>query len=430
MENLKNTLLRQNNHWQSDYKKIEYTERELIKEVDFNSKFIEIITGVRRSGKSTILNILIDKLIFNKKISPKSILFINFDAPIFTPYYKKAQNLYEIIDQAEVILNKKIDYIFLDEIQNIELWEKWVKEVYDTKLFKKIIITGSNSQLLESQYISRLSGRYFSHINFPFSFKEYLQSKNIKYYKNEIDNYPIKNKLIKNFQNYLKTGGFPEVVIENNLSILENYYKTIILKDVIDNNQIKQKVTLKELAYYLITNYTSFFSYTKLGKYLNTNENTIKDYVEYLKNAYIFYELKKFDYSIKKQNINNKKIYCIDNGLISQVAFNFSKDKGKLLENYVFLELIRRKKDVYYYNNDFECDFLIKKDKKINQAIQVCYDINKDNEKREIKGIKKVLDKYNLSQAIIINEKEDKTINIENKKIVLKPAWKWSLENY
>ncbi len=430
MENLKNTLLRQNKHWQSDYKKIEYTKRDLAEKVNFSSKFIEIITGVRRSGKSTILNILIDKLIFNHKVSPKSILFINFDAPIFTPYYKNAQDLYNIIDQAEIILNKKIDYIFFDEIQNIELWEKWVKEVYDTKLFKKIIITGSNSQLLESQYISRLSGRYFSHINYPFSFKEYLHAKNIEYHQNEIDNYSIKNKLIKNFDNYLKIGGFPEVVIENNLSILENYYKTIILKDVIDNNQIKQKVTLKELAYYLITNYSSFFSYTKLGKNLNTNENTIKDYIEHLKSAYIFYDLKKFDYSIKKQNINNKKIYCIDNGLINQVAFNFSKDKGKLLENYIFLELKRRACDLFYYSNDFECDFLVKKNRKIEQAIQVCYNINKDNEKREIRGVLKVLDKYNLNKAIIITEKNDDIINIDKKKITLKPAWKWSLENY
>ncbi len=430
MENLKNSLLRQNNHWQSDYKKIEYIKRDLVDKVDFNSKFIEIITGIRRSGKSTILNILIDKLIFDKKVSAKSILFINFDAPVFTPYYKKAQNLYEIIDQAEIILNRKIDYIFFDEIQNIELWEKWVKEAYDTKLFKKIFISGSNSQLLEGQYISRLSGRYFSHINYPFSFKEYLEAKKLKYHQSDIDNYSIKNKLIKNFDNYLKIGGFPEVVIENNLNILENYYKTIILKDVIDNNQIKQKVTLKELAYYLITNYTSFFSYTKLGKHLNTNENTIKDYIEHLKNAYIFYDLKKFDYSIKKQNINNKKIYCVDNGLINQVAFNFSKDAGKLLENYVFLELKRRNSDLFYYSNDFECDFLVKSNKKIEEAIQVCYDFNNENEKREIRGLIKVMEKHDLKKAIIINEKVDKIIKIDNKNIILKPAWKWSLENY
>jgi len=430
MENLNNTLLRQNKHWQKNYKKNNYVNRELIKNINFNSKFIEIITGIRRSGKSTILNILIDNLIFNKNIEPKSILSINFDSPTFIPYYRKVQNLYDIINQAEVLLDRKIKYLFFDEIQNIELWEKWIKEVYDEKIFKKIILTGSNSQLLESQYISRLSGRYFSHVNFPFSFKEYLTIKKIDYQLNEIDNYPIQHKLIKAFKDYLKVGGFPEVLIDNNSNILESYYKTIILKDVIDNNQIKQKTTLKELAYYLITNYTSFFSYNKLSKNLHTNENTLQEYIEHLKNSYIFSDLKKFDYSIKKQNINNKKIYCIDNGLINQIAFNFSKDEGKLLENYVFIELSRRQSDLFYYSNSFECDFLIKEGSKITQAIQVCYDLNKNNEKREINGLIKVMNKYNLNQSIIINQKRDETIKIDNKKIVLVPAWKWSLENY
>ena len=152
----------------------EYIGREIIKDLKLKSGFVEVITGVRRSGKSVIFNILVDNLIQKKRVPPKKILMVNFDNPSFIPFYKNAERLDEIIGEAEALAQTKIKYLFLDEVQNIELWEKWVKAKYDQKIFKKIFITGSNSNLLANRYISRLSGRYFSHINYPFSFKEFL----------------------------------------------------------------------------------------------------------------------------------------------------------------------------------------------------------------------------------------------------------------
>ncbi|MCF7794993.1 ATP-binding protein [Patescibacteria group bacterium] len=428
MYKIKETIIRQNKHWDENYQSKSYIKRDLLDRVNFDSKFIEIITGVRRSGKSTILNILIDNLIFIKKIEARKILFLNFDSPSFISIYKHPQELSKVVDEAETTTGTNIEYLFLDEIQNIEYWEKWIKEVYDLNKFKKIIITGSNSRLLEGEFISRLSGRYFSHINYPFSFKEYLRFKGQNFYDDEINNYQIKNKLIKNFNTYLYQGGFPEAVIDNNLSILENYYKTIILKDVIDNNQIEEKVTLKELAYYLITNYTSLFSYNKLADYLNKHDGIIKNYISFLQNAYIFTELKKFDFSLKKQNINNKKIYAVDNGLITQVGFNFSQDKGKLLENLVFLELQRRQQTVFYYSNNNECDFLVKDNKSINQAIQVVYDLNQKNRDRELAGIFEAMEKFDVKNGLIITYNHEETVTIDGKKISIIPAWKWILE--
>ncbi|MEA2088301.1 MAG: ATP-binding protein [Patescibacteria group bacterium] len=427
---LKNTILEQNSYWSNKKKQEEYITRDIIKDFRIKSNFIEVITGVRRSGKSTIFNILIQKLIQKGKADPKEILFINFDDPNFIPFYKNVQKLDEIINVAEIITQSKIKYLFLDEVQNIELWEKWVKAKYDQKIFKKIFITGSNSKLLESQYISRLSGRYFSHFNQPFSFKEFLKFYKQDYYKKDVDIFLIKNKLIALFNKYLKQGGFPEMIIDNNKNILKIYYQTILLKDVIDNNKIRDSFNLKQIAYFLITNITCFFSYNNIAKSLGIHESTVKEYIEYLKESYLFDELRKYDFSLKKQNINKRKIYCADNGLINQIGFSFSKNNGRYLENLVFINLKRRKKECFYHNNKYECDFVIKDGLKIKEAIQVCYEINDQNQTREFNGLKEAMEAYKLKKGTIITYNQEKIIKEDNKIITLIPAWNWLLKNF
>jgi len=387
-----------------------------------------VITGVRRSGKSVIFNILVDNLIQKKRVPPKKILMVNFDNPSFIPFYKNAERLDEIIGEAEALAQTKIKYLFLDEVQNIELWEKWVKAKYDQKIFKKIFITGSNSNLLTNRYISRLSGRYFSHINYPFSFKEFLLFYGQEYHKEHVNNFPIKHKLIGLFRRYLKQGGFPEVAVENDLEILKVYYQTILLKDVIDNNKIRDSFNLKQIAYFLVTNATSFFSCNNIAKNLGVNESTVKEYIEYLKQAYLFDELKKYDVSVRKQNINKRKIYCVDNGLIGRIGFSFSENNGRYLENLVFIELKRRKKECFYHAGKYECDFVIKEENKIKSAIQVCYEINKENEARELSGLFEAVDAYGLKKGIVITYNQDRVTNQGNKKITLLPAWRWLLE--
>ena len=426
---LKNTILEQNLHWRGKKIKNEYIHRDIINTIKLKSNFIEVITGVRRSGKSTIFDILIEDFIQKLKIQPKEILTINFDNPNFIPFYQNVQKLDEVIDTAEILTQSKIKYLFLDEIQNIELWEKWVKAKYDQKIFKKIFITGSNSKLLESQYISRLSGRYFSHFNQPFSFQEFLKFHGQDYYKKYADNFLIKNKLIALFSKYLKQGGFPEAVICNDQDILKTYYQTILLKDVIDNNKIRNSFNLKQIAYFLITNATCFFSYNNIAKNLKIHENTVKEYIEYLKQSYLFDELKKYDFSLKKQNANKRKIYCADNGLINQIGFNFSKNNGRYLENLVFTELKRKKKERFYHSNKYECDFVIKEGLKIKEAIQVCYELNSKNQNRELNGLREAMTAYKLKKGIIITYNQDKIIKENKKTIILIPAWRWLLEN-
>lgn len=432
--NLEDTILEQNQHWREKDIAKNYTSRDLLEEIKLSSKFIEIITGVRRSGKSTIFNLLISNLINQKKVDPKEILLINFDHPVFIPYYGKVNDLDKIVEQAQILTKNKIKYIFLDEIQNIDLWEKWIKAKYDAGVFRKIFVSGSNADLLESQYITRLSGRYFAHINFPFSFKEFLRAKGQIYYSDYTKNYSIKYKLIPLFNEYLKLGGFPEVVIDSGKDILTSYYQTIILKDVIASNQIRDVYGLKQTAYHLISNVANLFSYNQIGKDLDIHESTIAEYIEHLKQAYLFEDLKKFDYSTKAQNRNPRKIYCIDNGLIERVALNFSLNYGRYLENLVFLELKRRFGDYYYHSRENECDFVVA-DKnnqgktKIKQAFQVCYTITQKNKERELQGLLEAMKDYNLSRGVILTYNQNDTIRTKGKEIAITPVWRWLLEN-
>jgi len=222
-KNIENTLIKQNPHWKSVQEKSQYIKRDFLRNINLNSKFIEIIVGVRRGGKSTAFKIFIDSLIQQKKAKAREILFLNFDNPNFTSLYDNVGDLDLLIEQAEVLTGYKIKYLFLDEIQNINLWEKWVKAAYDQNDFKKIFITGSNSSLLESKYISLLSGRHFSYINFPFSFKEFLAAKKISLADDKIDILRNKHNILKLFDQYLKLGGFPEVVIDKDVNIINSY---------------------------------------------------------------------------------------------------------------------------------------------------------------------------------------------------------------
>ena len=424
---IKEVLQQQNPHWRRDFRFENFIARDLVARIKLSSKFIEIITGVRRSGKSVILKILIKKLIEEKKVQPQEILFLNLDYPHFIPLYERVTELDEIVSQAEELTGHKIKYLFLDEIQNIQSWEKWVKVVHDEKVFNKIFITGSNANLLSNKNITLLSGRYFIHQNYPFSFQEYLVAKKQKFYTNEVDNTTIKNKLLKKFDEYLKTGGFPEVVLENDSEILNTYYQTILQKDILSEISPKNSVPLKELAYWLITNQTSFFSYNKLGKLLKIDETTVAKYIELLKNAFLIFELKKFDVSLKKQMLNQKKAYLIDNGFASQIGFNFVENYGGYFESMVFLELQKQQREIFYHHGKKECDFVIKKGLKIIEAYQICFELNEENREREIDGLLDALDSYNLKMGYIITRQQEEKIKVKNKIIKVIPIWKWLL---
>ena len=407
---MEKVILSQNKHWNKPY--VNLYDRDifssLVKKLDV--KHIQVLQGIRRSGKSTLFKLLINHL--SLEINPHEILYINLDDPFFIPYSSDAAKLHDVIQTAQKLTQKKITYLFLDEVQAINGWERYVKSVYDNEAFKKIFITGSNSSLLNGDLATLLTGRYLKTKVYPLSLKEILKINNITTYMQLVEHLP---KVLNIVDNMIKYGSFVEVYDnkeEFRREILSSYYDTILLKDCVANNAIRDVKSFKELSFYLLTNVTSLYSYNSLAKAIDINDKSAKEYVSYLEDSYMVDELKHYSYSLKEQNHSKKKIYANDNGFLS-LSYSFSENSGKMLENLVYTELIKAGYEVYFYNKNFECDFIAIKDSK-SIAIQVCYELHDKNRKREIAGLIKLPFEVGSKYIITYNQSE----TFENIKVV------------
>jgi len=402
---MEKVVLSQNKHWNKPYAGLYDRDifSSLVKHLDV--KHIQVLQGIRRSGKSTLFKLLINYL--SLEIDPQEILYINLDDPFFIPYSEDATKLHDVIQTAQKITQKKITYLFLDEVQAINGWERYVKSVYDNEAFKKIFITGSNSSLLNGDLASLLTGRYLSIKVYPLSLKEILKINDIRTYMQLIEQLP---KVLGIVDNMIKYGSFVEIVDnkeEFKREILSSYYDTILLKDCVANNAIRDVKSFKELSFYLLSNVTSLYSYNSLAKAIDINDKSAKEYVSYLEDSYIIDELKHYSYSLKEQNNAKKKIYSNDNGFLS-LSYSFSENSGKMLENLVYTELIKAGYEVYFYNKNFECDFIAIKEGK-SVAIQVCYALHDKNRKREVGGLSKL--PFEVDEKCIITYNQSETID-------------------
>ena len=381
----------------------------------FKDNRVIILTGIRRCGKSTILM----QLMKNKE----NYCYVNFEDERFLDF--KAQDfekLNEIL--IEIYGNSKV--YFFDEIQNIEKFETFVRRLQDEG--KKVIITGSNASLLSKEFGTRLTGRYKPFEIFPFSFSEFLIYRNIELDKDWSYKTEDRVKIKKLFNEYLSLGGFPEYLKTKDKEYIKNIFDNILYKDVIARYSIKKQRIIKELINILVTNISSTFTYNSIKNNLHlANSITVKEYISYLANSYFLFECPKFDFSLKKSLNSPKKIYIIDTAFNQIVGFNFSPNTGKNLENVIFIELKRRKKEIYYFAEKNECDFVIKNENKITQSIQVCYNLNKENREREIIGLLEAMNKFKLKEGIIITSDQEEEFEKEGKKIKVIPAWKWVL---
>lgn len=236
--------------------------------------------------------------------------------------------------------------------------------------------------------------------------------------------------MAKNFNRYLEYGGFPEIVTGGSTEELKQLYQDILIKDLIVRFKIRDTKIFREIALYLLSNISSPMSFNNVRKMVGAKSVTsVKNYIDFFEEAYLFFPLFKFDYSIKKQIINDRKVYAIDNGIANAVAFKFSENKGRNLENLVFIELKRRAKDIFYYKGKKECDFLIRHGLKITEAIQVSQSLgNPDAEEREIAGLLEAMEKFKLKKGLIITENQEEERKIKGEKIKIVPAWKWLLK--
>lgn len=394
-------------------------------------KEVLAITGVRRSGKTCLMYQLMNKLI-SQGIEQDSILYINFeDERLAFLDVNDLSKIYEIFLELNNPQGKI--FFFLDEIQNIPLWEKWVNRMYEKNI--KFIISGSNATLLSSEFSTTLTGRNIGISVFPFSFKEFLKYKDEKLIEKNIKdmqyNIEQRAKIKRLLKEYMNNGGFPEIILRKTLDLLSQYFNDILFKDIIKRYNIKYKDSIEKLALYLFTNISALASYYKLKKFIEARSiNTIKNYVSYFEKAYLLFRIPLFSYSIKQQIYNPFKVYSIDTGLRNMMAFKFSKDYGKIAENLVFLSLKRKGEKIYYWKNKqgLEVDFIIKQKTKPKNAIQVCWNIgDKSTKKRELTSLLSALKVFNLKEGVIITEDYFSEEKIKRKRIKYIPLWVWLL---
>jgi len=390
---------------------------------------VVVIKGVRRCGKSTLMLNQIRRLHI-EGIPKNEILFVNLEDPRFINHL--SLELFELIKETymEYLNPKGKPYIFLDEVQNIKSWEKWVnKEVELKQSF--LTITGSNSSLLSSEIASVLTGRYVSVDVYPLSFSEFLDFKNIEV-NSKLDLVSKKIELNRALNLYLKDGGFPRLVDypdSEKKELLISYQNSILLKDIVARFRLKNFAVLNDITAFLLANTGIIQSITKLKNNFSISHEMAGDYVDYLKKAFLVFEINKFDYSLKKQRVNEKKYYSIDLGLSNLMRVPNREFRGADLESMVFLELLRRGYKVYYYKtfNNLEIDFVVEKENRIVQLIQVSKTLKDEKtSKRELAPFEKAKEELHLDEVDCIVIAEDGTEALEGE-VKLINIKEWSL---
>ncbi len=412
--------------------------------LDANNFAVSII-GVRRAGKTYLTKQILKRLL-EKGIKVEQTLYVNFEEPSFKPYLANVEFLDDVYESYRYYLNEK-DWaiLVLDEIQNVDDWERWIRMMLERKENVKIVLTGSSSRLLSRELGTKLTGRTLTAKVYPLGFKEFLKFRGFTADK-KIQLISEKKKLIGLFREYLEFGGFPEVVLnekkEVKIKILKELFDGIISRDIVERHNIRQSKVLKSLATLTVQNVSS---HTSVPKLVNIFENVVKrrispslinQYLDYFSQSFIFFLVPIFSLKVKEQLLYPKKLYCIDNGLINATSFKFSEDLGRLAENLVFLELMRKQNvnpelEVYYWKtSDREVDFVVKEGLKVKGLIQVCWNVaDSKTKKRELGSLLDAIGEFKLKEGLILTDNYESEEFVDGKRIVYKPLWKWLLES-
>jgi len=403
--------------------------------LDIKPRKIIAITGFRRVGKTYLLFQLINKMLQDQ--DKKQVVYINFEDERIP---EETEFLTELIPTIKQTFKKETQHLFLDEIQDMPKWSKWLRRIYDNENFG-IFVTGSSSKVSSREIPTELRGRCLEVKVFPLSFREFLSFKNIKvdpsilqYSENE------KTKITTKLDEYLQFGGMPEVVLAaeaKKSEILQQYYGTVVRRDVVERFNVKNEEGLRAMMRLLLnsTQYSISRLYDTL-KSLNyeIGKTTLLNYLHYVESSYFIHSLPIFSYKVKDHLQYPRKIYFIDNGFITSISTRHSKDLGRLYENTVAIELLRRhsQKDteLYYWNDrrGKEVDFVVKNGLKIKQLIQVCYDVEHyDTKKREIDALLKASNELSCKNLLIITRDYEGTEEFKNKKINFVPLPNWLL---
>jgi uncharacterized protein len=382
------------------------------------SQEIIVISGIRRCGKSTLLNQI-------RSSSKEQQYYLNFDDDRLVNFHVED---FQILLEVFVELFGEQKHFWFDEIQNIHGWEWFIRRLYDYGY--KIFLTGSNATMLSKELGTHLTGRYTRWEIYPFSFLEFLLFQGFSLSKDSFHSTTGKAELRRLFFDFFSSGGFPQFLKYHDENYLKSLFESILYRDVMARNNLTGGQELKELIYLLSSNVAKPYSNSRLAEAVGVkNATTIRNYLEFLQDTYLIFPVSKFDYSSRKQLQNPRKIYFIDNALIRKLGFQFSEDRGRLLENIIFLELRRRGLEIFYHKVKGECDFLLREGINVTGAIQVCYHFErKETLDREVKGLAEAMTIHRLDDGLILTDDTEVSIEKEGKKIRIMPAWKWLLE--
>ena len=281
---------------------------------------------------------------------------------------------------------------------------------------KKVFVTGSNASLLSKDLGTRLTGRYLNTELFPFSYQEFLV-------------FEKKEAGLQSLENYLKKGGFPEFLKIKNEEVLQNLFKDIVLRDIAIRHGIRNTKVLVDVALFLLSNVGKETTYSSLRKAFQIGStNSVIDYLTWLEDAYLLFFLPKFSWSSKSISVNPRKVYAIDNGLIAANTLSFSKDKGRMLENAVYIYLRNNGVKMYYFREKNECDFVLFDKEKCTTALQVCYEVNTDNKARELAGLLEAMTFFDLNEGFIVTQNQKDVLKIDGKTVFLVPAHEYFMK--
>lgn len=373
-------------------------ERQFMHSFNSTGKHIEVISGIRRCGKSTLMKQLIQTRY--QKTS-----YFNFeDARVYG---------FEVSDfpKLDEVIGKEVDAYFFDEIQNVPDWEIFIRQLHDRN--EKIYLTGSNATLLSKELGTRLTGRHIRHELFPFSYEEFLTYKQIE---NNVESFKL----------FLVQGGFPEYLESLQTEVLQNLLKDIVFRDIAIRYSLRNTTSLMDICLYLLSNIGKEISFNNLRKTFSVGSaNTVSDYLSGLADAYLLFFLPRFSWSAKSIYSNPRKVYAIDNGLVNANTLSFSADRGRMLENAVYQYLRRQGNELYYFRENRECDFVVFTQKKCRQLIQVCEVLDQDTLKREVEGLHEAMKFFKMTEGYILTLDQKDSLKIEGLNIKVLPLFEF-----
>jgi predicted AAA+ superfamily ATPase len=377
-------------------------QRELLPKLKLPNNFALIITGIRRCGKSTLLFQLLREKFSNA-------FYLHFEDPRLAGFENDDFNRL-----SNEIVKRKPSVLFFDEIQLLENWELFVRHKLDEGY--KVVITGSNATLLSKELGTKLTGRHLSVELFPFSYTEFLGFRKLKDTE-------------KSVLEYLRKGGFPEYLKTENGFVLNQLLEDILYRDIAVRYAVRDVKSLKQLAVYLLSNIAKPVSASNLTKlFAIKSVSALLDYFGFLENAYIVQFLPMFSYSLKKQIRNPRKVYSIDLGLFTENSIVFSDENGRRIENAVYLHLRTEHRELYYFHEKKECDFVVFEKGQPKELIQVCYDLTADNLERETSGLLAAMDYFNMPLGKIVTLKQKDSFKKDGKKIDVVPLNEFLME--